>query len=194
MARTALHDGGDRLILLLSVNNADKAPKPASFPVRLAMMEAFAREILRDVDVEVDLAVTTMPYFPDKAVAMSESGFHQQQTFIAGFDTLVRILDPKYYGGVDKMNETLQPFFNMARVRAVTRPDDKWGGTREQKGYVDGLDERWKGRVDVIEGGEEEVGVSSSRVRDAVRSGDEQDGLVCGEVREWIDREKLYSE
>ncbi|KAF7544997.1 hypothetical protein G7046_g9661 [Stylonectria norvegica] len=50
MAQEALEaiDGGvsPRLVLLLAVNNADKAHKPASFPVRLGMMEAFGRELL----------------------------------------------------------------------------------------------------------------------------------------------------
>ncbi|KAF4991073.1 hypothetical protein FDECE_14173, partial [Fusarium decemcellulare] len=126
MARSALRArGGGRLMLLLSVNNADKAPKPASFPIRLGMMEAMGRELLDDMkgetqDLEVDIAVTTMPFFHDKAKAIAESGFYGErqptQTFLAGFDTIVRIFNPKYYGtetkdGLTPMQRALGPFF-----------------------------------------------------------------------------------
>ncbi|UKZ56179.1 hypothetical protein TrVGV298_010008 [Trichoderma virens] len=60
MARSALKwassssssSEGTRLMLLLAVNNADKAPKPASFPVRLGMMEGFGRDLLGSLELE----------------------------------------------------------------------------------------------------------------------------------------------
>ncbi|KAF4965350.1 hypothetical protein FZEAL_10771, partial [Fusarium zealandicum] len=177
MARSALRDlgaknneEGKRLMLLLSVNNADKAPKPASFPVRLCMMEAMGRELLDEVEgLEIDVAVTTMPFFHDKARATTETDFYacegQQptMTFLAGFDTLVRIFNPKYYG--EGMQRALGPFFEESRVRITTRPDETWGGTREQRAWLTaerlgdfGGDEAWTGRVEVVEGekGDEE--------------------------------------
>ncbi|KAM0428628.1 hypothetical protein ACHAPT_006991 [Fusarium lateritium] len=207
MARSALRarDGG-RLMLLLSVNNADKAPKPASFPVRLGMMEAFGRELAREVEgLEVDVAVTTMPFFHDKARAIVQSGFYGDeqptQTFLAGFDTLVRIFNPKYYGE-GGMRRALGPFFEGARVRVTTRPDDTWGGVEEQRAWLTGAklgevggDDAWVGKVEVVEGDEGGEGVSSSRVREVVRSGvGDLDGLVGEEVRGWIEREALYRE
>lgn len=126
MARSALKwassssSEGTRLMLLLSVNNADKAPKPASFPVRLGMMEGFGRDLLGslgDVKAEIDLAVTKMPYFHDKARAIGESGMYSssdgqepEQVFLAGFDTVIRIFNPKYYGD-GGMRAALGPFF-----------------------------------------------------------------------------------
>ncbi|KAJ6439444.1 cytidylyltransferase [Purpureocillium lavendulum] len=212
MVRSAVRDaergrepGGatTRVMLLLAVNNADKAPKPASFPVRLCMMEAFARELLgregaardapapqgtelHDARIEVDVAVTTMPYFHDKAGAIATSGFYGQggddvpeQVFLAGYDTLIRIFNPKYYGGEQDssdgspaarqgretpMQAALGPFFARARLRVTTRPDDGWGGLEEQREYVRALDEggkldavggkgEWARRVDVVGGG-----------------------------------------
>ncbi|KAK5997753.1 Nicotinamide mononucleotide adenylyltransferase [Cladobotryum mycophilum] len=173
MARSALKwagssggggGGGARVMLLLAVNNADKAPKPASFPVRLGMMDGFGRSLLEglrgevqgQVQVQIDLAVTKMPYFHDKARAISESGFYGydftrdggelEQVFLVGFDTVIRIFNPKYYGSPEGdreagMRAALGPFFERARLRVTMRPDDEWGDKGEQEDYVKGLED-----------------------------------------------------
>ncbi|KAI5458189.1 hypothetical protein BGZ63DRAFT_456831 [Mariannaea sp. PMI_226] len=221
MARDALRavrgKGEARLMLLLSVNNADKAPKPASFPLRLGMMEAMGRALLDELrengELEIDVAVTTMPFFHEKARAIAQSGFYGSsstssspssttQTFLAGFDTLVRIFNPKYYHP-SGIRAALDPFFETARLRVTTRPDEQWGGTDKQGEEVErlangGLEEvggrgEWMSRVDMVEGGREGEGVSSSRARDMVKCGEKGlDGLVVGEVRAWIDSHELY--
>lgn len=89
-----------RLLLLLAVNNADKAPKPATFEERLLMMGAFAGDIQRafrtlgkqtaareegehakaqantqedEETLPVDIGLTTHPYFHDKSAAIAAS-------------------------------------------------------------------------------------------------------------------------
>lgn len=207
-----------RLMLLLSVNNADKAPKPASFPTRLGMMEGFGHELLKSFEgqqPEIDLAVTKMPYFHDKARVIAESGFYAaggnpepEQVFLAGFDTVIRIFNPKYYGSESEgggMRAALGPFFEKARLRVTMRTDDEWGGEDEQVDYVKGLgegkldevggDKAWAGRVDLVEG-RKGSGVSSSRVRELVKRNkrEELEEMVDGEVLGWIDEEGLYRE
>ncbi|KAI1489571.1 Nucleotidylyl transferase [Biscogniauxia mediterranea] len=74
-----------RILLLLAINNADKAPKPAAFPQRLAMMYVFAQDLLDALAEEsetergtiVDIAVTTEPYFHAKSEAIARSGFYR---------------------------------------------------------------------------------------------------------------------
>ncbi|KAL6901320.1 hypothetical protein GGI43DRAFT_374380 [Trichoderma evansii] len=218
--------GAARLMLLLSVNNADKAPKPASFPTRLGMMEGFGHELLKSFaneeglnnGPEIDLAVTKMPYFHDKARVIAESGFYAsagspepEQIFLAGFDTVIRIFNPKYYntetmsGSEGGMRAALGPFFDRARLRVTMRTDDEWGGESEQIEYVKGLgegkldevggDAEWAGRVDLVEG-KKGSGVSSSKVRELVKNGDGKslEEMVDGEVLRWIDEEVLYRE
>lgn len=97
-----------RLLLLLAVNNADKAPKPATFEERLLMMGAFAGDIQRawrthgkqteakeedkrahaqehedETTLPVDIGLTTFPYFHDKSAAIAASpeyDFNSTQT------------------------------------------------------------------------------------------------------------------
>lgn len=227
MASSAVNaaGAGARLMLLLAVNNADKAVVPAAFEMRLGMMEGFARELLglyqaekrlasgsEDVEkmddgLEIDLAVTTMPFFHGKASAISESGIYNgaEQVFLCGFDTVIRIFNPKYYTSTSEpataMKQALGPFFNRARLRVTIRPDDEWGTRSDQVSYVERLergelenvggDGAWAKRMDLVEG--VEGAVSSSKVREAVERHGALDGLVGEEVGRWIETEGLYT-
>ncbi|KAF9874543.1 cytidylyltransferase [Colletotrichum karsti] len=209
-------DEGARLLLLLAVNNADKKPKPVAFPTRLGLMCAFAEDLLEDVGgagVEVDLGLTTMPFFHDKARAVAEAGVYPrevEQVYLAGFDTLIRIFNPKYYGeasdeGERPIRRALDPFLGRSRLRVTMRVDDEWGGEKEQVGYLEklrdgGLEEvggrrEWGERVEMVSG-EGEVVVSSTKVREAARTGDGVvlEGLLGRRVREWVLEEGLYRE
>ncbi|KAG6004995.1 hypothetical protein E4U21_000567 [Claviceps maximensis] len=219
MARSAIRAAGPgaRLVLLLAVHNADKGSAMTGLASRLGMMEAFGRDLLAAAGEseeddegpgkekgmvgtdEVDVAVTTMPFFGDKARSIAETGVyrgrddgsgrrHPEQVYLCGFDTLVRIFDGKYYGGGDTtdaaagdtdtaMQRALRPFFATARIRVTMRPDDEWGSAAEQRAYVDRLEsgglERLGGDADWARRVElvDGVGgvVSSSRVRAMVR-------------------------
>lgn len=101
IAKTAIQEDGQthpeaqtgtkRLLLLLATQNADKAAQPAAFEHRLCMMEGFAEELLEQLRRErdtksglvsgagdageiqgVDIALTTEPYFVDKANAIAQ--------------------------------------------------------------------------------------------------------------------------
>lgn len=219
----ARHGGNDeiRLLLLLAVNNADKAPKPASFEHRLLMMRSFATDIQRtwrraqeqrhdeqqqqqlpSVDeLPVDIGLTTYPYFHDKSAAIARAAEYEfatssssptsptlQQIFLVGYDTLVRIFNPKYYsppvpeesvipqnddkvhGNKTPMQTSLDPFLSRARLRVTMRTDADWGGREEQMGYVDKIlhgDElekiggrrEWAQRVEMVEAMEDKDGL-----------------------------------
>lgn len=242
---TRRHDDGGvgedddiRLLLLLAVNNADKAPKPASFAHRLLMMRAFATDIqkawrrVREQEEEsdeeellVDVGLTTYPYFHDKSAAIAQAAEYDfltsdttttttttitsspspqtlpaQQIFLAGYDTLIRIFNPKYYSppvpeeGVlskDKgdnktpMQISLDPFLTRAKVRVTMRTDADWGGREEQMGYVEKIvhgDElekiggrrEWAQRVEMVEAmeGKDGLVLSSTEAREAIKSKD----------------------
>ncbi|KAL1839724.1 hypothetical protein VTJ49DRAFT_1229 [Mycothermus thermophilus] len=98
-----------RLLLLLSVNNADKGVKPAAFDKRLAMMWAFAGDVLDSVGVReklapttaaerqgvqelsdggeglsVDIGLTTVPYFHEKSASLAREGYYHGGSDLSG--------------------------------------------------------------------------------------------------------------
>ncbi|KAK2774342.1 hypothetical protein FQN52_004283 [Onygenales sp. PD_12] len=225
IAKSALAQHHDlstvRLLLLLATQNADKPSKPALFEDRLVMMHLFAQDI-RDVFLAssdnntssnqgaptIDIGVTKLPYFIDKAVAISTSKEYPdgiEQVLLTGYDTLVRIFDTKYY----PPEHTLQPlsrFFTNHRLRVTFRPDDDWGGREEQKLFLSNLADgarepeggkrEWAQRIELVEGtkaGEETV--SSTKVRNAAanRDGDALRKLVTSSISDWVLSQKLYA-
>ncbi|KAF5526220.1 Nicotinamide mononucleotide adenylyltransferase [Colletotrichum aenigma] len=214
MATSALQAGaGARLLLLLAVNNADKAPKPVAFAVRLGLMCAFAEDLLAQgarEGMEVDVGVTTMPFFHDKARAVEGGGFYGEgveQVYLAGYDTLIRIFSPKYYPEAEGgMKAALGPFLERGKLRVCLRVGDEWGGEEEQRRYLEGLREggleevggkrEWAERVELVTGTEGGEAVSSSKVREMAGRGDEKGlkGLLGERVRGWVLEEGLYRE
>lgn len=192
MAKSALQSSpSSKLLLLLAVQNADKAPKPASFPARLCMMDGFAKDLLQGVQGEIDLAVTTMPYFHGKANAIADLYPGVEQVFLTGYDTIIRIFDPKYYGE-GEMDRAMGRFFKTSRIEVTLRPDDSWGTAEEQRKQVKKLVGEWEGKVDVVEASDG-VGVSSSKVRELIKEGKDSGDMVCSEVNEWIEQ-GIYGE
>ncbi|KAK0107207.1 hypothetical protein ONS95_003909 [Cadophora gregata] len=212
-----------RVLLLLAIQNADKAPKPASFEARLAMMEIFAQDLLVNLkttsksapetsEVGIDIAVTTLPYFADKYPHISPSEAYPfprtEQVHLIGYDTLVRLLDTKYYPPSHNL-KPIQPFLEKHRLRVTYRADDEWGDREAQDRYLRELGEgkredvgglrEWvtEKRIEMVEGRKdgEEV-VSSTKVRNAVSKGDEEalGKLVTTGVKDWVLREGLYRE
>lgn len=202
--RSGGDDDGIRLLLLLAVNNADKAPKPASFEQRLLMMHHFAGDIQQawreaqteEEELPVDIGLTTHPYFHDKSAAIAASPEYSftpsssEQVFLAGYDTLIRIFNPKYYTSERSLDTTpmqaaLDPFLARARLRITMRTDAEWGGRAEQEEFADKLangDElervggrrEWAARVELVEGleGSDGLVLSSTEARAAIEKGD----------------------
>ncbi|KAI1768888.1 Nucleotidylyl transferase [Hypoxylon sp. FL1150] len=227
------NDQPSRILLLLAINNADKTPKPAAFPQRLAMMDVFGQELLSAIAAAdphgdrykcagVDVAVTTEPYFHAKAAAVAADVFYYrgaqtlgseekenqapEQVYLTGFDTLIRIFNPKYYPD-GSMAQVLDPFFAHARLRVTMRTDAEWGDAAAQRAYLEelrrgGLERvggrtEWAGRIEMVEGrrdGQEVV--SSTKVREAVvrKDWDALKKLVSEGVTEWIREQELYTE
>lgn len=148
---TDLYPSPRRLLLLLSTQNADKAPQPASFEHRLAMMYILASELRSALASEgpagpaesshvaasglpaIDIGVTSQPYFHLKSSAIEGSGIYGDgagptQIHIIGYDTLIRLFDTKYYPPSHSL-AVLAPFLARHRLRVHLRPG-QWGGGR----------------------------------------------------------------
>ncbi|KAI4199359.1 MAG: hypothetical protein LQ350_004648 [Teloschistes chrysophthalmus] len=225
--RSSTYPKPHRLLLLLATQNADKAPKPAAFEQRLAMMTVFAQDLLdkystspsqntssyeanRD-DLAVDIGVTKKPYYNDKAVAIEESRQYAdaktneqpQQVHLLGFDSLIRLLDRKYYPP-DHTLALLNPFFERHRVRVTMRSQEgtDWGYSSDQERYLEvlakggaenvGGKREWVERIELVEGEGEDVSSTKVREYSGKKNWDEVEKLVGKRTKEWIENEGLY--
>ncbi|KAF2127457.1 Nucleotidylyl transferase [Dothidotthia symphoricarpi CBS 119687] len=217
-----------RLLLLFSTHNADKAPSPASFAQRIALMTVFAEDLSQRLrtaapspdaitDVSIDIGLTKEPYYSDKSAAITETTppFYPSNPIhvhLVGYDTLIRFCNPKYYPKYDPPLSALKPFFDAGhKLRVTQRPTDandksssEFGTVEQQEKYVQdlrdgksesaGFEPQWGGHIDMVQA-EDEVGVSSTRVRKAAQEGRwDEVGELCTEgVAAWIQDQQLYS-
>lgn len=176
----------------------------------------YAAEIHQDEGAQVlavDVGITNKPYYHDKATSIEESSFYTdaktgqqpQQVHLLGFDSLIRLLDTKYY----PPEHTLAPveaLFGRHRIRVTRRTEEgnKWGTPNEQdkprealangERGAEGGKTDWAERIEMVDG--ESEAISSTRVRESVNAGAWKDveKLVGRRVREWIQKEELYKE
>ncbi|KAF8422116.1 hypothetical protein EV426DRAFT_186620 [Tirmania nivea] len=198
-----------RILLLLAIQNADKAPLPASFGDRLAMMLQFARDIhsaARDAGLSilpVEVGVIKHARFLDKTTALRKVYPEGEMIFLIGFDTLIRFFSPKYYGGA---LAPLAPFFEKGNsILCCFRPMEGGSGEwkREQEMYLEeiregkregeGCPREWGTRVQMIDH-ELVAPVSSTLVREAVINEDEEvlRNMLTKRVKGWILEKGLY--
>ncbi|KAL1922282.1 uncharacterized protein VTP21DRAFT_9821 [Calcarisporiella thermophila] len=121
----------DACLLLLATQNADKKRSGAGLGDRLAMMEIMAGEIADELEksqrnektcVEIGIGLTRFARFIDKARALTSSSSQQDQSiepwFIVGFDTAIRLFNPRYY---HDMHAELAPFFKSSQIFCANR-------------------------------------------------------------------------
>ena len=177
-----------------------------------------------DDAVTVDIGVTKMPYFHDKSATIAASTMyhahsppdgrsgedtsHQdtmEQVYLVGFDTLIRLLNPKYYPPSRDSLRALDPFFSTSKVRVTRRASGTGGGCELQDEYVralaageregEGGRREWAQRVQLVGRGEgEEEMISSTKVREAMKRGGEEvmKRLVPDEVGTYILDQGIY--
>src|SRR5439155_25890265 len=112
------------VLLLLAIQNVDKQPRPASFEHRLAMMDLLAQQIESTSSAyTARVALSKTPRFIDKAKAVSMSfPSIKHVIWLAGYDTLVRILDKRYY--TSTLEESFGEFWEKNRLVCSFRGDE----------------------------------------------------------------------
>lgn len=190
-----------RLLLLFSTHNADKAPSPASFEHRLALMTLFAEDLSRALSASntsesilIDIGLTKAPYYTDKSVAIASTApnpypSNPTHVHLVGYDTLTRFVAAKYYPNHTPPLSALSPFFHAGHKLRVTQrpsnpsdsPSSSYGSVDEQQAFLenlrtggmltDGFEKEWAGQIDMVPG-DESVGISSTRVRKAAKAHD----------------------
>ncbi|KAF9738529.1 hypothetical protein PMIN06_001684 [Paraphaeosphaeria minitans] len=152
-----------RLLLLFSTHNADKAPSPASFVQRIALMTVFAEDVLRSLqsssatpedtkNVSIDIGLTKEPYYTDKSVAIAAEApeiyaSEPIHVHLVGYDTLIRFCNPKYYAEYKPPLSALKPFFDAGhKLRVTQRPcnendpsSKEFGTVEDQEKYLQNI-------------------------------------------------------
>lgn len=164
---------------VLGKQNADKAIVGASLTQRLEMMEMIAATA--ESPGSILCGVTAHPLFIDKATALQAlCGRDTRVVVLVGFDTWVRIIDPKYYGGPEGLDAALRTIFAAVEVAVACREPSSVSNLAAEmsleaqehavRALPDGVT---KGRLHVISFDESQMaGVSSSGLRKAVAEGD----------------------
>ncbi|EPS42325.1 hypothetical protein H072_3703 [Dactylellina haptotyla CBS 200.50] len=201
------------LLLLLATSNADKAPAPAAYEHRIAMMSLLADEI-RDVYAQetsttdvprIDIGITRHARFIDKSEDLYTNYLYPRaqtrQIWIMGYDTLIRLLDTKYY----PPEHTLTPVYDTLlsgrnRILVFGRPGDEFGSDELQREYSENVDSRVSERLDMVLADDDKTaGISSTKVRKGImdtisNAYDVYDwrGAVCASIAEYVIDEPVY--
>jgi nicotinamide-nucleotide adenylyltransferase len=184
------------VLLLLAIQNADKAPKPASFDHRLEMMDLLAKRIESTSSMKAVIALSKHPIFVDKAKDIDIAFPSTNHVFwLVGYDTLIRILDQKYYS--DTLEQSLGLFWKRNRIICAIRGDESVEREflkRVLDGLVLGVPGSWAEYITLIAPvGKDD---SSTRARRAAsqRQWEEVGAVVPQEINDYIQKEDLYRE
>ncbi|CAR29051.1 hypothetical protein ZYGR_0W00790 [Zygosaccharomyces rouxii] len=162
------------VLLLLSVNNADKAPKPATFDKRMEMMCLMA-DNLQTKNISTSVGITTSAKFVDKDRIIREHFSSRGLiSYLVGFDTIVRILDPKYYLP-QSLSEALKEFMASTNFFCLTRNSGpeldkqmRYCSDISQGLYEPTIPRKWGNKIQLEVNDEKYASVCSSNIREAV--------------------------
>ncbi|THH05581.1 hypothetical protein EW146_g9865 [Bondarzewia mesenterica] len=194
----------DARLLLLSVRNADKQlePSDATHIQRMEMMTLLTHDILH---ANTAVAILDEPTFVGKSAALLSflhvSSVYTDRTYVLqGFDTLERLLSPRYYGSAELMSQALRKFLSVdgdnSRVVCARRTMLRKNGADAEKeqritdsvrGFVE------EGRIVLMNIDEDARKMSSTEVRAKISRGDESwRSMVTERIAEYIVAHSLY--
>lgn len=174
----------DEVILVLDAQAMDKEIQGATLEDRLWMLRLFARSC-----PGYRVAFSSHGRFLDKLRAFSRLCPDVQEfCFIVGYDTIVRVLDPKYY---DDRERALAELFRGSRFLVANRADD--GLAELQTLLVKTENRRFKDRVDFFSLPAPQAHISSTMVREKVAQGGNIRGLVPPAIFRFIRETRLYA-
>ncbi|CCC68981.1 hypothetical protein NCAS_0B08970 [Naumovozyma castellii] len=194
------------VLLLLSINNADKGTKPASFDRRMDMMCLMSNLLKEQENVNVSVGITIFGKFVDKDKVIMErfiSNGSCNAVYLVGFDTVVRIFDPKYYTPL-LLKDALHTFMQRAEFCCLTRdgevnvesqlqfPIDILDGAYEPE-----LPKDWGSKIHILSNDDKYSSVSSSTARKEILDGtsiESLEGQVPKCILEYIfkQEEKIF--
>jgi len=163
---------------LLTTRNVDKGLAGASLSQRVEMLMASRASL------DMGVLATDAARFVDQANRLRTAYPASRIDFIAGYDTLVRIFDERYYTP-GEMAQVLDAFFGRHRIVATNRGD---ASTADVEAFLRSLvPERFRARIVLAEVSAEASAMSSTAARAAVDG-----GMLTPEVAAYIRSRGLY--
>ncbi|GBC99595.1 nicotinate-nucleotide adenylyltransferase [bacterium HR17] len=167
------------ILLLLAVVNVDKPLFGFALTERLAMMTALAQE-----RSDWSVAACSHGRFVEKAQAIADSyPAGTQIWFLVGYDTLVRLFEPRFYPDVP-MSQALQQFFALAHLAVMPRGDADEPTVRQflERPEV----QPFAHRISVLPSDVSIRWISSTLVRQRLERGESVDDLVPSAVAKFL--------
>lgn len=197
LTRSVLHEGQranlsfDRVLCLLSVDNADKGHiSPETARHRLQMMKLVLDALPNNL-CPLEIGLTNCSRFVEKAEMLSKR--RQYPFFIVGYDTLIRIFNPKYYSGSwDFMNRALEHLFSLASIICQERAEGENETLSDSSAFLRDLLESGKvknfgSKIYTLPPSPDLARISSTKVRE---QGCEE--ALLPSVRGYIQKNALY--
>ncbi len=167
------------VLLLLSVVNVDKKQFDFALEERADMMLALAQE-----HPNWSVALCSHGRFVEKAHAVKEAYPAETEVwFIVGYDTLVRIFEPRFYLDLP-MEEALKSLFELARIAVFPR------GEADERAILKFLKrpevEPFAEKIDTLPIDPSLLWVSSTLVREKLKRGEDVTELLPKSVLKFI--------
>jgi nicotinamide-nucleotide adenylyltransferase len=168
----------------LAVANVDKDIEGADLGQRLLMLEAIS-----DNDGRTGVSICSHARFVDKAAALTRISPKTRFIFAIGFDTLIRLVDPKYY---QDMQADLESLFDIAEFAVANR------GDRDKSDLERCLDNPslkiHTHHIHQVALAQEFAGISSSDIREAISTDRPYEQSVSPTTVRVIEALRLYKE
>jgi len=175
----------DEILVLLDAQAMDKEIVGAKLEDRVIMMKRLFQQ-----DPKISIAVSNRGLFVEKLAPLRV--FYPAPiafTFILGCDTILRVMDRKYY---KKREESLDKLFGESHFLVGNR------GGRDREIYESLFqhsdNEKYKAKVSFIALPDKLSSISSSLIRDRLREGKPVRDLVPSPVLRFIEETGLYTE
>ncbi len=172
------------ILVLLDLQAMDKRVIGATWEERITMLE-----VLFQRDPKISIGLANRGLFFDKIEPLrGQYPASTEFTFIVGFDTILRVMDKKYY---ENEKKSLDELFRQSRFLVANR------GAQEKEDFeklFGKRDWRYRNRVSFFTLPERYTFLSSSFVRGRISEGRPIVGLVPGPVLRFIEERALYTD
>ncbi len=172
-----LHFQLDEMLLLLAKANVDKNVFGWSLAGRIVTLIRYTEE-RKDVSV----GISSHGRYIDKVKALnSVYPENTEYHFIVGYDTLIRIFDPKYYTNI---NSELQKLFSQCRIIAANRENVDIETIKQF--LAQPIMQPYSTYVSCLLLPDFYANMSSTQVRDGIANGDDISHLVPSFISEYL--------